>query len=184
MKCRNWLAGFLTTMVLLILIQGCNTEKKLSSLVYFNQPGDSMLAKIVQDSEPTIQQGDRISIVISATNPASAAPYNLGSTAPGAAVVNAGYIVEADGTVQLPQLGKIKVAGLKRKQLIDQLTQTLVKFVNDPMVTVEFLNFKITVLGEVGNAGTFTIPSGKVTLIDAIVCPATYLTQPGAITLR
>lgn len=57
---------------------------------------------------------------------------------------------------------------MKRKQLVDFLSKTLIKYVNDPIVTVEFLNFKITVLGEVGRQGTFNIPDGKVTLIDAI----------------
>ncbi len=141
--------------------------------MYFNQQGDTTLAKIVQSTEPIIQPGDRLSIVVNASNQLSAAPYNLGSSATGtsgggATTGGGGYLVEADGTIQFPQLGKIQVAGMKRKQLVDVLSKTLVKYVNDPIVTIEFLNFKITVLGEVGHQGTFTIPEGKVTLIDAI----------------
>jgi polysaccharide export outer membrane protein len=123
----------------------------------------------VQDSEPNIQAGDRLSIVVNALNPASAAPYNLAVSATGtSSSTHGGYIVEADGTIQMPQLGKIEVAGLKRKQLVDLLTSRLVKYVNDPLVTIEFLNFKITVLGEVGHQGTFNITDGRVTLMDAV----------------
>ena len=156
------------------LLLSCNTEKKLSNLVYFNEGGDTTLAKIVQSTEPVIQSGDRLSIIVNAANPLSAAPYNLGSSTSGASATGAstggagGYLVEADGTIQFPQLGKIAVAGMKRKQLVDLLSATLTKYVNDPIVTIEFLNFKITVLGEVGHQGTFNIPEGKVTLIDAI----------------
>lgn len=154
-------------------LPSCNAEKKLSSLLYFNEQGDTTLAKVVQSTEPTIQPGDRLSIVVNALNPLSAAPYNLGSSATGASTGGTttgggGYIVEADGTIQFPQLGKIQVAGMKRKQLVDLLSKMLVKYVNDPIVTIEFLNFKITVLGEVGHQGTFNIPEGKVTLVDAI----------------
>ncbi len=62
------------------LLQACNTEKRLSTLVYFNQQGDTALAKIIKNYEPAIQPGDRLSIVVNALDAASAAPYNLGSS--------------------------------------------------------------------------------------------------------
>lgn len=170
MNCRIWKAS-LGSIVFFQLLLSCNTEKKLNNIVYFNEQGDSALSRIVQNTEPVIQPGDRLSIVVTALNPASAAPYNSGSPVSGlgsAAAAMGGYIVEADGAIKFPQLGKIQVAGMKRKQLVDALTDRLVKYVNDPTVTVEFLNFKITVLGEVGRQGTYSIPEGKVTLIDAI----------------
>lgn len=178
MRGRIWVYTCGTMLLYIsILLQSCNTEKKLATLVYFNKQGDTSLAKTIQDYEPAIQPGDRLSIVINALDAASAAPYNLGSgvsasassvqtAAPGSG--NTGYIVEADGTIHFPQLGKIQVAGMQRKQLIDMLTQRLVKYVSDPIVTVQFLNFKITVLGEVTRPGTLNIPDGKVTLIEAI----------------
>lgn len=160
---------FLVLILSLQYLQSCNPEKKLQSLVYFNEQGDTVLSKVVQSVEPVIQPGDRLSIVVTALNPLSAAPYNLASAtgAPSSGLAG-GYIVEADGTIQFPQLGKIQVVGMRRKQLVDFLSSMLIKYVNDPIVTIEFLNFKITVLGEVGHQGTFNIPEGKVTVIDAI----------------
>jgi polysaccharide export outer membrane protein len=180
MKDRIWVYTCITTLLSIsFLLQACNTQKRLGTLVYFNQQGDSGLAKTIQNYEPAIQPGDRVSVVVNALDPASAAPYNLGSgisssaspssvSAAAAGSGNSGYIVEADGTIHFPQLGIIHVAGMQRKQLIDTLARRLVKFVSDPIVTVQFLNFKITVLGEVTKPGTLTIPDGKVTLIEAI----------------
>lgn len=160
----------LVPIFLIQILPACNADKKLQSLIYFNEQGDTALSKIVQTVEPVIQPGDRLSVVVSASNALSAVPYNLATSGSGVGTSSptAGYLVEADGTIVLPQLGKIQVAGMKRKQLVDFLSKTLVKYVNDPIVTIEFLNFKITVLGEVGHQGTFPIPDGKVTLLDAI----------------
>lgn len=157
----------IVSIITIFFVPSCKTEKQLGSLVYFNQSGDTTLAKIVQNAEPVIQPSDRLSIVVNALNPASAIPYNLGSSA-SSATNPGGYIVESDGTIQFPQLGKLHVAGMHRKQLIDTLTGLLTKFVTDPVVTVQFLNFKITVLGEVNRQGTYNIPDGKVTLLEAL----------------
>ena len=58
--------------------------------------------------------------------------------------------------------------GLTRKQLIEILTNELLKFVNDPIVTIQFMNFKVTVLGEVLSPGTKSIADGKVNIVEAI----------------
>ncbi|WP_147201565.1 polysaccharide biosynthesis/export family protein [Segetibacter aerophilus] len=169
MSYRVW-SCVLVLIVSFQFLQSCHPERRLKTLVYFNEQGDTTLSKVVQSVEPSIQPGDRLSIVVSALNPISAAPYNLTSTtlAGTTAGLAAGYLVEADGTIQFPQLGKLQVAGMKRKQLVDFLSKMLTKYVNDPIVIIELLNFKITVLGEVNHQGTFNIPEGKVTVIDAI----------------
>ena len=180
MRDRNSFCIFLITLFSLSgILQGCNTGKRLNSLVYFNDNSDSALSKTIQNNESAIQPGDRLSIIVNALDPLSAAPYNLGSavsvsasTGPSQTTAsntgNIGYIVEADGTIHFPQLGNIHVAGMQRKQLVDTLTQRLVKFVSDPIVTIQFLNFKIIVLGEVNKPGTLNVPEGKVTVVEAI----------------
>ena len=153
-----------------VSLTACNSEKKLAELVYFNEASDTAAARIVQNAEATIQPGDRLSITVNALNPESVAPYNLGSgltTTTGSA--NAfGYVVEEDGAIRFPQLGKLPVAGKSRTQLITLLTDSLRRYVRDPVVTVQFLNFKVTVLGEVNRQGALTTPEGKMTLIEAI----------------
>lgn len=158
---------------LIALLTSCNSGKNIQNLVYLNNMADSAAVGVVQHYEARIQPGDRLSITVSALNPASAAPYNLsvgGSTTGGttASAVMGGYIVENDGTIAFPQLGKIKAAGLTRTELTNQLSATLTKFLMDPVVLIQFLNFKVTVLGEVNSPGPVSLPEGKLTIIEAI----------------
>lgn len=150
------------SIVALFNLNSCKPHNKLNSLIYFNQIKDSLLSTEIQKMESTIQVGDRLAIVVNAFNPESAIPYNLNNNN------NVGYVVENDGTIQLPQLGKKKVIGLTRKQLIEILTNELLKFVNDPIVTIQFMNYKVTILGEVLSPGTKSIPDGKVNILEAI----------------
>ena len=81
-----------------------------------------------------------------------------------------GYVVDNEGYIDFPILGKIKASGLSRWQLQEQITQALAekKMLTDGLVTVEFMNFKVSILGEVTNPGTYTINSDKVTVLEAI----------------
>ena len=162
MKKDRFFILIIMSIVVLFNLNSCKPHNKLSSVIYFNQIKDSLLSTEIQKVEPIIQVGDRLAIVVNAFNPESAIPYNLNNSS------NVGYIVENDGTIQLPQLGKKKVNGLTRKQLIEILTNELLKFVNDPIVTIQFMNFKVTVLGEVLSPGTKSIADGKVNIVEAI----------------
>lgn len=81
-----------------------------------------------------------------------------------------GYRVDVDGNIDFPILGKIHVSGMTvnaAKQLIrDKIIAG--NYISDPIVSIEFLNFKYTVLGAVGHNGTFTANGDRVTLIEAI----------------
>ncbi|MCY7421283.1 MAG: polysaccharide export protein [Chitinophagaceae bacterium] len=155
----------------------CNSTKNLQQLVYLQ---DSTTADnlIVQNIEPTIQPGDRLSITVSAFNPASAAPYNIGGglqgidattgSATSMATVNPGYLVKPDGSIQFPQFGRLEIAGKTLQQLNTTLTGMLQKFVTDPIVTINFLNYKVTVLGEVNRPGPIPAPDGNLTIIEAV----------------
>ena len=162
MKKDSFFILIIISIFVLFNLNSCKPHNKLSSIIYFNQIKDSLLSTEIQKVEPIIQVGDRLAIVVNAFNPESAIPYNLNNNS------NVGYVVENDGTIQLPQLGKKKVNGLTRKQLIEILTNELLKFVNDPIVTIQFMNFKVTVLGEVLSPGTKSIADGKVNIVEAI----------------
>ena len=145
----------------LVYLQDSTTEDKL----------------IVQNIQPTIQPGDRISITVNAFNPTSAAPYNQGGglqsvttpQATGSSILpTPGYAVQPDGSIQFPQFGKIEVAGKTLQQLNFLLTGMLQKFVTDPLVSVTFLNYKIMVLGDVNRPGPIPVPDGKINIIEAI----------------
>ena len=162
--------------ILGIFFASCNSTKNLQQLVYL-QDSTTADKTIVQNLEPVIQPSDRLSIIVSAFNPVSAAPYNLGGGVSGidattgtntANASNLGYTVKPDGTIQFPQFGKIEVAGKTLQQLNTTLTTLLQKFVTDPMVSISFLNYKITVLGEVARPGPIPAPDGNLNILEAV----------------
>ncbi len=150
--------------IVVFVLNGCKNQSKLAGVVYF-QNKDSLLVSLVQNEEPIIQVGDRLSILVSALNLESVTPYNLNSS-PSSGL--GGYLVEKDGKIKIPQLGEKEVVGLTRVQLQSILTKELDKYITDPIVTVQFINFKVTVLGEIGRPGTILVPEGKLNIVEAI----------------
>ena len=81
-----------------------------------------------------------------------------------------GYRVDVDGNIDFPILGKLHVEGLKVSEVTNLIRERIIagNYIKDPIVSLEFLNFKYTVLGAVANNGTFTVDGDRITLIDAI----------------
>ncbi|MGL5547943.1 MAG: polysaccharide biosynthesis/export family protein, partial [Tannerellaceae bacterium] len=77
-------------------------------------------------------------------------------------------LVNSTGNIDFPVIGTIHVAGKTRQQLVDQLKKELTTYMHDPIVSVKYLNYKITVLGEVAKPGSFTIPNERITLLEAL----------------
>ena len=79
-----------------------------------------------------------------------------------------GYLVDTDGTIDFPVLGKIKVEGLSRTELAAKLKKELSNYLKNPIVTIQYLNFKVTVLGEVKAPGSYKVNSERVSIFDAL----------------
>ncbi len=145
----------------------CKTPKNIN---YFSaDKRDSSVYRTLQNYEAKIQPGDKLSIYVTALNAESAKPYNL-SSGTGTAVLAQGQGISVDpsGRILYPQLGFIHAAGLTRNELRDTLLNKLSPFLTDPVVTVDFMNFKVTVLGEVGRQGVIPVPDGSITILQAI----------------
>lgn len=126
-----------------------------------------------------IQPQDMLSIVVSSKTPELAMIFNLPvvSYQAGSEVVSGagsqrllGYVVDNNGEIDFPVLGKIKVAGLTRWEVQEYIKKTIIDagLMKDLVVTVEFMNFKISIMGEVNSPGTYTINGDKVTLLEAL----------------
>lgn len=127
-----------------------------------------------------IQPQDQLSIIVTAREPKLAAEFNMAvaSYQAGSEIASlggsyqrlTGYVVNNDGDINFPGLGKLHVIGLNRwelqKMVVDKLAET--GLLRDALVTVEFMNFKISVLGEVARPGTYTINGDKITVFQAI----------------
>ena len=127
--------------------------------------------------EPVIQKKDILSITVSSLSNEATVIFNTPNLpiTPNAgnnpnAPQTAGYLVADDGTIKFPILGKIPAAGLTQKQLENNITQQLIdkKLLFDPIVSSRFLNFRVTVLGEVNRPGVITVPSEQISILEAI----------------
>ena len=163
---------------LALALCSCGSQKDLT---YFQDAQSGILDSTVGQLN-TIQPGDVLTISVSSSTPELAVPYNLFSargqissvTAINSSsritsnVVAEGYTVNSEGCINFPVLGEIKVAGLTREQLAKQLQESLKEVMPDPVVTVNFVNFYITVIGEVARPGTYNFPGDRLTLLEAI----------------
>lgn len=78
------------------------------------------------------------------------------------------YLVDSEGFIEFPVLGRIKLGGLTRNEAIQYMKGLLSKDVLDPGVSIKISNYRITVLGEVSRPGTFTLPNEKITILEAL----------------
>lgn len=148
---------------------GCASSKKI---IYFQDLDNDKLLKNVDFNEVRIQKDDMLSILVSGPDKEVIQPYNLtiseGNNLGDFQRTTVGYLVNSTGEIHFPILGKIKVEGMTRIELEEHLTKQIGKDVKDPIVSISFKNFKITILGEVRSPGTFTINSEKINILQAL----------------
>lgn len=143
---------------------------------YFNDLRDTEIPFEAGNHEPLIQGNDLLNITVSSLNAEATQIFNLHNASNQLSVISGsisqsnGYLVDQEGYIQFPILGNIKAAGLTKKQLKDFIVDGIVKrnLLFDPIVNIRYLNYKITVLGEVGNPSVINVPNEKVSLLDAI----------------
>ena len=167
---------FYSILIALFALTSCGTVKDIA---YFQNKVVDHPEAIDKHAGIVIQAKDMLSIVVSSRNPELVAMFNLPVVTyqAGSEVVSTGYsqrlmgyVVDNDGYIDFPVLGPIKVSGLTRWELSELIKNKLLKdgLLTDAVVTVEFMNFKISVIGEVNAPGTYTIEGDKVTILQAI----------------
>lgn len=157
-----------------------------SHVTYFQdlRPGESE-QKVIAATEIKVRPGDKLSIIVSSRDPQLTQLFNLPSFTQqiGQAVVSkgagsasgssqgiSGYTVDEEGMIDFPVLGKLEIAGKNREEVAAFIKEELLSknLVKDPVVTVEYMNLCISVLGEVAQPGRYSIDRDKVTVLDAI----------------
>lgn len=144
------------------------------NVVYLKDARDSEVS-IMDKLEPVIQKNDLLSITVSSPNATASQPFNtavavstqlVGYTSTQAS----GYLVDQDGYIDIPMLGHLKAAGLTKKELKEKITALLIenKFLIQPVVSVRYLNFKVTVLGEVAHPMVINVPDEKINILEAL----------------
>lgn len=158
--------------ILLFLFSSCVTNKRLS---YFQNLNDTTFVLANKNFEPLIQRGDILYVGVTGADPVSAAQFNSVNAIVVQNGVNAfanstvpGILVGEDGAITLPKIGQVKVSGRTTKEVAKEINSQLLPYLKDPMATVRIMNFRITILGEVGRPGTVTIPNERITLLEGI----------------
>lgn len=125
----------------------------------------------VKYPEPIIQKNDLLSILVyseALDGGITDALYNQ----PAGSVANSssqqGFLVDNDGYLQYPRIGKLKAVGLTKNQVAEEIKKQLSGVLKNPSVLVRMMNFKVTMLGEIARPGAITIPSEKLTILEAI----------------
>lgn len=163
----------------LVLLSACVTHQPVQ---YLEGSFDANAVKQVRWQEPVMQPGDLISIQVHSDNADAAALYNQGggfsaasttlatAAVPKAAVSGEGYLIGQDGIINIMGVGPLLVVGKTKKQVAETLQQYFIdkNLLKNPVVEVRNLNFKITVMGEVLRPGSFSIPTERVNLLEAI----------------
>jgi len=156
---------------LIVLLSGCKTREKL---VYFNETKTSVDRAY---ASPTLETGDFISVFVTCNDPLLAIPFNLPANAAPQTINNGyengipaplGYLIDDKGQVILPVIGGVTIAGMTRNEACSHMRDLLTAYLENPVVHIRILNFKVTVLGDVKKPGTFNVPNERITLLEAL----------------
>lgn len=163
--------------VMTLVLASCGGARKF---VYLSDMEPGKQYPVNLESGTIVHPNDRLDIKVSCRNPELAVPFNaqVGSyniledvgVNPVGIDMNDGYRVDAEGNIIFPILGKINVGGKTLKEVAG-IIETMIEegnYIKSPEVSIEFLNFKYTVLGAVNGKGTYTVDGDRITIIEAI----------------
>ena len=158
---------------LIAFLASCSAPKEV---LYLQDIASIKEENIDKNYEVIIHKDDLLAILVNSKDPELALPFNMPVvTYQIGAQTTAqqrllGYLVDQNGDIDFPILGKIHVEGLTRMQVTELIKQKLMSedLIKDPVVTVQFLNFKVSVMGEVTRPGTFDISGDRITLLEAL----------------
>ena len=171
---NNSLIRLIISSSLLILISSCVNTK---SATYFIDQNDAEIKTVNQSPKATIQSSDLLSIHVTSMsaqpnifNSLNASVNSSINTSNNYSLPSTGYLVDKEGNIKLPYIGKLKVEGLSNNELEEIITNEILskKLMIDPIVTIRHLNFKITVLGEVGHPMVINVPNERISILEAL----------------
>jgi len=160
----------------LMFMNSCQSSK---TIPYFQNIDSISLAASRGLYDAHIMPKDMLTITVSTSDPAVARPFNLAVTNLMSATGSVGggggslltYLVDNDGNINFPVIGKVKVGGLTKPQCEDLIASKVKPYLaasENPVVTVRMASFRVTVIGEVGRSGVISVSSEKMSIVEAI----------------
>lgn len=162
---QSYFSFGLLVAVMMAVFSSCSTPKDIAYFQDFNM-GKSI---IVQNPvEIKFRADDEIRILVSSDKEELAKQFTL-SVGSGSGDEGSRYTIDSEGCIRFPMLGKIHVAGLNRQELQETIREKIMEkgLIRDPIVTVDYSNLYVIVLGDVGT-GRVLIDRDKFTLLDAL----------------
>ncbi|AOW20088.1 polysaccharide biosynthesis/export family protein [Urechidicola croceus] len=148
------------------LLSSCGTQE---DIVYFQNIKNNQNSSRATSYTPTLNPDDLIKIHVLAFDMQAVGPFNgQGITGSVSGEGSKSYLIDQNGNIEFPVLGNIKLAGLTRLEATELLKKKIAEYVKEPIVNISIENFKITVLGEVKNPGTFRIDNERITILEAL----------------
>jgi polysaccharide export outer membrane protein len=153
------------------LFTSCIGSKNVTYFQNLSGAKRSEMEAVANFTEPIIQVDDILSITITTIDPQSASVVNQASSQMSVGSARqeiSGFLVDKDGYIELSLLGKFKVAGLTTSAAKQLIYDKASKDLRNPIVTIRFANFKISVLGEVARPASYSLPNEKVSILDVL----------------
>ncbi len=150
-----------------IILSSCASK---SEIVYFQNALDFETMVDGNEFVPKFKVDDLISIFVSTLDAEASAPFNLfrGRQEGGIVAEQVDYLVDKDGQIDFPVIGKISVAGLSPEELRVLLRDQLSDYLKNPIINIRLKNFTVTVLGQVNNPGTYLVNGEQITVLEAL----------------
>ena len=163
---------FITLIIIVGLLFSCASKE---DVVYFQGMDGSDNSIGLDNYSPTYHVDDELVIIVNALDAEAARPFNKASVSVSTNILEARgreriqtYRVDSDGNIDFPVLGEISIAGMNREQATKMLQEKLSDYIKNPIVDIETVNYRVTVLGEVARPGTYTAVNERITLVEAI----------------
>ncbi len=154
-----------------IFLFSCGSRQ---DIVYFQDADMAAISRPIDNYNTIIKPDDALTITVSSLDIEGVRPFNLSSVSfadnQGAygGVRLQSYLVDSNGNIDFPVLGKLKLAGLNRIQATAMIEDMLKEYLTDAIVIIRNVNFKVSVLGEVTRPGVFTIENDRITVLEAL----------------
>ncbi|KAA6302316.1 MAG: hypothetical protein EZS26_001429 [Candidatus Ordinivivax streblomastigis] len=173
MKLKFWILSLPT-----LFLFSCQSPKNIAYLQNFDTYLQSQSAEENVDYEAKIKCNDRLLITVSSPvlNQEQVAQFNLpmntyltpGQTTLFQSSAIQTFAVDKDGAINYPVIGMIQIAGLRRSEAVELIKEQVAKFIPDPIVNIQFISFKVTVLGEVARVGQIEVHDERISIFDAL----------------
>jgi polysaccharide export outer membrane protein len=166
-KSKHILKLLMVLSVSLLIISCASVKKSRKEMLYLQGNLDTLPNRTVLTKEDSIQKGDILNIIVFSDNPGATAIFNQPQSGSGAGGAG-GYLVDPRGDIRFQSLGVVHVEGLTKLELMKVLDEKLKTYLTNPYTDVRIQNFKINLIGEVNRPGPFTIPEGRLTILEAV----------------